>query len=304
LKTLQAWAELVSSQRQQRVLRRSYEVQTQLLKKIDRRAEQGMSAQSEVSYSSLRLQQVLQELNNAQQQELLAWVHLKQWVPEAQSKFAHFETQAGMDTSNTAASLARELTNSELPQWEALGIARSPALLRLAGVSQIQLAELQEKRALLQPEVYLRAEHQRGNYAYSHLPPVNRVFLGLTASTGAGLSLSHQLAALEIKRNGTQQDIAATQRTVIESVQTDYVNANARQSKANALGFNLDSSQEIQAAWERQFINGKKSWIDVMNAARETTQAELTVIENDMAFLQSYWRLQIQAHGVLLWVAP
>jgi hypothetical protein len=32
-----------------------------------------------------------------------------------------------------------------------------------------------------------------------------------------------------------------------------------------------------------------------MNAARETTQAELAVIENDMSLLQSYWRLQIQA---------
>ena len=191
-----------------------------------------------------------------------------------------------------------------MPQWESLSIARSPALLRLSGISQILLAELQEKRASLQPEVYLRAEHQRGNYAYAHLPPVNRVFLGVTASTGAGLSLSYQLAALEIKRNGTQQEIATSQRTVIESVQSDYVNANARQSKANALRFNLDSSQEMQAAWERQFINGKKTWIDVMNATRETTQAELAVIENDMAFLQSYWRLQIQAYGVLRWAAP
>ena len=304
LKTLQAWSEVVSSQRQQLVLRRSHEVQTQLLKKIERRVEQGMSAQSEVNYSSLRLHQVLQELNNAQQQESHAWAHLRQWVPEAQSRFAQYENQAAIQTANTSDSLVTELVNIELPQWESLSIARSPALLRLSGISQILLAELQEKRASLQPEVYLRAEHQRGNYAYAHLPPVNRVFLGVTASTGAGLSLSYQLAALEIKRNGTQQEIATSQRTVIESVQSDYVNANARQSKANALRFNLDSSQEMQAAWERQFINGKKTWIDVMNATRETTQAELAVIENDMAFLQSYWRLQIQAYGVLRWAAP
>jgi adhesin transport system outer membrane protein len=304
LKTLQAWAEVVSSKRQQLVLRQSHEVQTQLLKKIERRVDQGMSAQSEINYSSLRLHQVLQELNNAQQQESHAWAHLRHWVPEAQSRFAQYEPQAAIQTANTADSLATELVNIELPKWESLSIARSPALLRLSGISQILLAELQEKRASIQPEVYLRAEHQRGNYAYAHLPPVNRVFLGVTASTGAGLSLSHQLAALEIKRNGTQQEIATSQRTVIESVQSDNVNANARQSKANALRFNLDSSQEMQAAWERQFINGKKTWIDVMNATRETTQAELAVIENDMAFLQSYWRLQIQAYGVLRWAAP
>jgi hypothetical protein len=41
-----------------------------------------------------------------------------------------------------------------------------------------------------------------------------------------------------------------------------------------------------------------------MNATRETTQAELAVLENDMALLLSYWRLQIQAQGVQRWAAP
>ena len=69
------------------------------------------------------------------------------------------------------------MANIDLLQWESLSIARSPTLKRLAGISQVQLAELQEKRASLQPEVYLRAEHQRGNYAYSNLPPSNRIFV-------------------------------------------------------------------------------------------------------------------------------
>ena len=304
LKTLQAWAEVVIAKRYRVALLKSKDTQSQLLSKIERRAEQGMSSLSEVQFSKLRLQQVTQEVTNAQQQEALAWIHLKQWIPEAQRASLSFEPQQSITTANTVANLAAGLAKIDLKQWESLSIARSPTLFRLNGISQFQLAEIQEKRASFQPEVYLRAEHQRGNYAYAQLPPVNRVFVGLTASTGAGISLSHQLAALENKRNGTQQDMAAAQRTVIESVQTDYVNANARQSKATALHFNLDSAQELQAAWERQFINGKKTWIDVMNAARETTQAELAVIENDMSLLQSYWRLQIQADGVLRWYTP
>ena len=304
LKTLQAWAEVNSAKRQQWVLSRSHEIQTHLQKQIERRFDQGLSARSEATYSSLRLSQILQDLRHAQQQESHAWIHLRQWVPDAQMLFAQVESQLDHTSVNSVAILASELAYIELPQWESLSIARSPTMLRLTGILQVQLAELQEKRASLQPEVYLRAEHQRGNYAYSGLPPANRIFVGLTASTGAGLSLSHQLTALENKREGTQQEIAATQRTVVEAIQTDYVNAFARKSKATALRFNLDSAQELQAAWERQFINGKKTWIDVMNAARETTQAELAVIENDMAFLQSYWRLQIQAYGALRWAAP
>jgi adhesin transport system outer membrane protein len=304
LKTLQAWVEMVLAQKYQVALSKSQNIQSQLLNKIERRTEQGMSSQSEVQFSRLRLQQVNQERNNAQLQEAQAWIRLRQWVPEAQGNLHSLKPQHNSQAGNSEASLANEIANMDLMQWASLSMARSPTLLRLASLSEVQLAELHEKRASLQPEVYLRAEHQRGSYVYSQLPPANRVFVGMTATTGAGLSLSHQLAAIEKKRDGTLQDIEAAQRNVIETVQSDYVNANARQSKVAALRFNLDSTHELQAAWERQFFNGKKTWIDVMNAARENTQAEMAVIENDMAFLQSYWRLKIQAYGVLNWASP
>jgi adhesin transport system outer membrane protein len=304
LKTLQAWTEVVSSLLQQKTLEVSLVTQSQLLNKIVRRAEQGLSSRSEVNYSSLRWHQLKQEISNAKQQERQAWIRLKQWVPEAET----LSPSIGSDNSRTpqanTSRLVKEIVNVSLAQWELEGLANSPLVDRLKNVSQFQLAELAEKRATLQPEMYVRAEHQRGNYGYVNSPPTNRVFVGLSASTGAGLSLGHQLAALQNKHQGTLEEITTAQRAVLEAVQTDYLNVNARQSKATALQFNLKSSQEMQAAWERQFINGKKTWIDVMNAARETTQAELAVIENDMAILQSYWRLQIHAYGLLRWATP
>jgi adhesin transport system outer membrane protein len=85
LKTLQAWAEVVIAQRQQQVLEKSETVQTQLLQKITRRAEQGLSPLNEVNYANLRLVQVRQDRLNALQQENQAWIRLTQWVPEAKS---------------------------------------------------------------------------------------------------------------------------------------------------------------------------------------------------------------------------
>ena len=304
LKALQTWTELVSSQQQQSILHNSVQTQTELLNKIQRRVDQGLSSQSEANYSSLRLQLVKQELNNAHQQENQAWVRLRQWVPDVQELSSGLQLQGPVTKLPNSTELALEIFNLSELQWELLCIQQAPLLRRLESVSQQQQADLDEKRAARMPEVYVRAEHQRGNFAYAHLQAMNRLFIGLTASTGAGLSLSHQLAALQLRRDGTLEDIAAGQRTVIEALQSDLANANARQSKLSALQLNLESSQEMQAAWERQFINGKKTWIDVMNATRETTQAELAVLENDMALLLSYWRLQIQAQGVQRWAAP
>jgi hypothetical protein len=69
-----------------------------------------------VQFSRLRLQQVAQEITNAQQQEAQAWVRLKQWVPEAQTAFVTLQSQQHMALPKTAASLAAELLSLDLTQ--------------------------------------------------------------------------------------------------------------------------------------------------------------------------------------------
>ena len=83
-----------------------------------------------------------------------------------------------------------------------------------------------------------------------------------------------------------------------------FFNLIARQSKTEELKLNLESLQEIQTAWLRQFDSGRKTWIEVMNAAQETMQSQLAVIENDTSLQLSYWRLQILAYGVSAWASP
>ena len=294
LKTIQAWVEVVTAQRQQQVLEKSETVQWQLLQKITRRAEQGLSPLNEVNFANLRLIQVRQDRFNALQQEKQAWIRLTQWVPEAKNL-----GQALIHPNIYLQEVHVHALRPALPQWEANSLENSPLIRRLECVAELQLAEMAEKRAALQPEVYVRAEHQRGNYTYANTPNTNRVIVGFSASTGAGFGVAYQLAALQNKHVGVLQEIETARRSVLEAVQTDFWNATAKQSKASMLLLNLESSKEIQAAWERQFINGKKTWNDVMNAARETSQAELAVIENEMAWLQSLARLHIQGYGTL-----
>jgi outer membrane protein TolC len=83
IKTLQAWTEVVGAQRQQMVLRHARTELEQLQTKIERRAEQGVSTQSEVKLSQLKVALVKQLLSQTKMQEDLAWLKLKQWVPEA-----------------------------------------------------------------------------------------------------------------------------------------------------------------------------------------------------------------------------
>jgi len=299
LKTLQAWTEVVNFQRQQTALVKTKNELENLQAKIARRAEQGLSTQSEVKLSRLRVSMVKQVLNQTKMQEDLAWLRLKQWVPEAQPLSQATNEHPGPSNDSKA-----HLQNIENIDWDALTTTQSPVALRLKSQMKIQAAELGEKRAAYRPEVYLRAEHQRGNYAYVNSQNVNRLFIGMTASTGAGLSLQNQLASLLAKHDSAQHEIALTQRLLSETVQSDVLNLIARQSKAEELKLNLESLQAIQTAWLRQFDSGRKTWIEVMNAAQETMQSQLAIIENDTSLQLSYWRLQILAFGVSHWSHP
>lgn len=299
VKTLQAWAEVVSTQRQQTALLITQSQLENLQAKIERRAEQGLSTQSEVKLSRLRVSMVKQLLRQTKIQEDLAWLKLKQWVPEALSL-----SHPRINDTDAFSDAQAHLQNTDNIDWESLSARQSPVALRLEGQLRLQEFELQEKRAAYQPDIYLRAEHQRGNFAYANTQSVNRLLIGMTATTGAGLSLQSQLASLMAKHGSAQHEIALTQRQLSESVQSDVFNLIARQSKTEELKLNLESLQEIQNAWLRQFDSGRKTWIEVMNAAQETMQGQLAVIENDTSLQLSYWRLQILAFGHSRWAAP
>ena len=78
IKTLQAWTELVGFQKQQTALLITKQELENLQGKIERRADLGMSTQSEVKLSRLRASMVNQLLKQAKVQEKLAWLKLLQ----------------------------------------------------------------------------------------------------------------------------------------------------------------------------------------------------------------------------------
>ena len=43
----------------------------------------------------------------------------------------------------------------------------------------------------------------------------------------------------------------------------------------------------------RQYAVGKKSWLDVLNAQRESTQAKNTLVDYEVLYLTSLYRLRV-----------
>jgi len=55
----------------------------------------------------------------------------------------------------------------------------------------------------------------------------------------------------------------------------------------------VDATSSVVESYLRQYAVGKKSWLDVLNAQRESTQARNTLVEYEILYLTSLYRLKV-----------
>jgi adhesin transport system outer membrane protein len=55
----------------------------------------------------------------------------------------------------------------------------------------------------------------------------------------------------------------------------------------------VDATTSVIESYLRQYAVGKKSWLDVLNAQREATQARNTLVDFEVQYLTSIYRLRV-----------
>ncbi len=188
--------------------------------------------------------------------------------------------------------------SDDLSELLAQARAASPALQRARAQTQGLAAALAERRAELSPEVYLRLERQYGNFSLRSGAAENRVFIGLSSRFGAGLSNLSGIDAARAQVEAAEADEQVQARALAEQVLADHALAASAESRLAALRGSLQSAAEVGQAYDRQFLAGRKSWLDVMNAARELTQVELALADSLSAQLALRWRLALSVRGL------
>jgi adhesin transport system outer membrane protein len=81
-------------------------------------------------------------------------------------------------------------------------------------------------------------------------------------------------------------------------VQLDFTLVQAAQGRLEGLGSATRASVEVLDSYERQFLAGRKQWLDLMNAAREQAQSESQLADALGALQLSGWRLALWTSGV------
>jgi adhesin transport system outer membrane protein len=273
--TLRVIATFTESQRQQARLTHTQAgvvAHEQLLAMIRRRVAQEVSSQTDERLAQSRLFQAVNERSLAQQALTNALASLAQLVGQDAHGVVEVTAPGGYTLTDQLTTVAQAVTVS-------------PVLHRLMAEEQAAQADVSAKQSLTKPQLAMRLERDLGQ-TYDQ-----RVMLVLLAQPGAGLSAFSGIEAALARAEAVRQAKESARRDVQERVLLDWSEwTHAQQRLDNAHHFQAINT-EVFESYKRQYVAGRKTWVDVLNAVREATQAQLVLEDARAQANAAAWRL-------------
>ena len=294
-RVIQAWSDAVVAMQKIDAQEQSLEAHQRLLKMVERRHAEGVSAQADVALARSRLDllQADVEVLKSQRDNALDKLRL---LTDSQIKSEH---------------LARghQLTAfSELALADLLEQAKqlSPQLKKNQHLIDVARSDVDVAKASLKPELSLRYEHQQSSNNSAGPTSNNRIFLSLNSNLGAGLSRLTGIGQAISQVSAAEEELSVQRQALSEQVQLDWALIKAAKLRIKGLTLAAAAGVEVLESYERQFLAGRKQWIDLMNAVREQAQTQSQLADAMVAQELSSLRLILLSAGeeALLAVKP
>jgi adhesin transport system outer membrane protein len=287
LRVVQAYGDWMSAHLKTLANEKSLLTHTKLRDQVRRRLAEGVSAQSDLVLALGRLDAITAEVTAGRTQRDMALTRLSQLL----GKPVTDDTLVG--------TLAAPHALAQGPQaLLTQALAQSPAVQKAQAQARVAQAVVGERRADLSPELYARLDRQYGNFNLPQGAPQTRLFIGLSTRFGAGLSALSNVEAARIQHEAAVVDIEAQSRAVSEQVLSDHALVVSSASRLDSIRASLRSAEEVSSSYDRQFLAGRKSWLDVMNAARELAQTETQIADLLSTQVVVSWRLNFYTQGL------
>jgi adhesin transport system outer membrane protein len=289
LKVIAASTEVLRQQARQRFAQASVSEHERLLAMIRRRVQQEVSPLADQRLAESRLYSSSNELLLISQSLQNALAFLAQLIGQSSGQAV---------TEVDAWSYQEAAKPTGLPGDLLLSIDRavaySPTLRRLRFEAQAADADINSKRSAYMPHLSFRLESSQGSVSD------NRAMLVFLAQPGAGLSAKSGVDAAIARREATRQSAEAAQRDVRQQITFDWNDWTAARSRLENAEQVRNTSAEVSESYARQYTAGRKSWLDVLNAAREASQAELALVDAQSQMQAAVLRLKAQTGGLNL----
>jgi adhesin transport system outer membrane protein len=287
LRIVQIYGDWLAADLRTKAYDKSMATHVRLRDLVKRRVEQGVSAENDLILVISRLELIAADILVAHAQKDTALARLGQLLGRQ------------IDATALNATVAKPRpVNDGLQTLLDQALSINPTIQRAQAQASVQEAVISERRADLSPEVYVRAERQYGNPSYKNASPENRVFIGVSSRFGAGLSSLSNIDGAKLQYQAALEEVEAQSRTVNEQVLADHALAVSSERRLAALKVSLKAAEDVSESYDRQFLAGRRTWQDTMNAVRELVQIEVQIADTQAAQILSSWRLSIYTQGL------
>jgi adhesin transport system outer membrane protein len=296
VKTINAWEAMLSAQRRLNAATTTVNVIGGFKAQMTRRVESMASPAIDLALVEARLLQTQVERLAATNSLRVALQKLARLTGLTQ-----LEEQTWADAARVAAPLSRagvaafkmQLRSTD---WEAI-TSNHPLVQKAQLEYALANAQLKAKLADRWPQAYARVEQPLANNALTGSNQASYL-VGLRYTPGAGFSTQLEASALAERLEAQSHDIDDATRTVTQLIFDDEQAFETSTAQAQAQVASLLGSQQVLASYERQFQAGRKTWQDLLNAAREVAQNEFNLSDAQSAMQGAMYRLQVRLGAI------
>lgn len=254
LTTSQTYFEIARLTVRERLFADSLKEHLRLVETMERRVEQEVSPLADLELARSRAAQIEQEYTVTRAQRATALRIMAELVADPAYDLGPIPAYNSQIV----------LTDSEV--LEEQSVAFDPTLRRLGSQADVARAELDARKAAILPQL-------NGQYSYDGIFG-SRVGLVVRAQTTGGLSQISEVNSARLRIQSALENRRQAEQRLRRDVASDIINFESSKARASISTRASETAARVSESYVRQFIAGRRSWLDVMNALREAVSAQ------------------------------
>ncbi len=245
---------------------------------IGRRLATQLSSKNDASLVNSRLQQARSELVQSHATVTRARAQLEEIIGQS-LKGKMQATPAAVDWANLDAL-----------QLSCLDSASELASARVG--RDLAENQIKQRSADLFPRLVGRVERIHAPSVGLGSSDYTQAYVVLEASLGNGLSALEGVNESSARLQASEQQIELTRRALMQQTASAWSDLQSYADQESILKEITSENQEIVESFIRQYLAGKKSWLDVLNVERELVQSRLQMADIRSTLMTVALRLQ------------
>lgn len=265
--------------------RKNYAEHQRLYEMIQRRAEAGLSSGNDVTTAEMRLQQALSDYQQNQTLEITARNQLEELTGRTIPK------------EEIIGELPVLSININFAEAKDLVLSNSGALISAQHDVEAAQARSKIERSALLPQVYLRHEKYNGAASSTSTGAREQTFIAVEFQLGNGVNSAYNWGAAISQQQSALSNLKNTEKDIINNFTRDWNQVQLTQSQLPIIQKQMMASNSVMESFLRQYSIGKKTWLDVLNAQREQSQTNYSLIDTETIYKVSRIKVAI-ASGI------